>query len=798
MKRTTKIKIKYFLIITCILMILKIILPTFMRYYANITANVLGYAKETRSSTYKVKFNSNGGTGNMQEMTVRYNETTNLTKNTYTLEDFNFVGWNTETDGTGTNYNDEQEISQTEYLVGNEINLYAQWSQGIARIGSTYFQTLKEAIQSVASGQTATVYLLANTNETEIITKSNATIIVDMQGHTFSNYSSNDNKGMIETNKANLTLKNGTIVNTGVQGTFNNNNGGTYNLENITINVSGKRQAFYNDGGTVNMASSVTINGSGGIRERPLVQNQNSGTMNINGATIIDNSTILSTTDSKATYRMAAVANLAASKLTINDANISSLNGEAIRTDNGTSGTTTISGNTVITTNASNYSAINHNNGTMNLQSGIVISTGTDKDAILNGTSKNTTLEIGVRDGTVNANSPTIQGKRYGVNIRSGSTTRFYDGVVRGANTSSSFNNEALISELEGGKVIEHNTNIIDGFTYDEAYLVNDANVCTIILHANGGQGVPDYILCTVGDAVGTIPTPTRNQFNFDGWFDAEEGGNEVNASTVFNADAELWAHWTCTAQVMVNGEPYNNLTNAIAACPSGVQTTIVVNEDSSEHLIIRADKDIVIDLNNHTLTNSTAKPIIENYGKITTLRGTLTTNSASAGAIDNLDANARLIVEDATITSTGKRQVIYNEKGYVEIKGSSHLTSAAEGKKDGQTLERGTISNCSEGTLVVLGGVIECSTQAAISSSGTLIVGTQGGNISTTNPVFIGNKYGILTDGTVKYYDGIAKGKTSAIQGTVGTIETGTQFIDETEIINGDTYHTKYLETLE
>lgn len=796
MKRTTKIKIKYFLIITCILMISKIMLPTFMRYYANVTANVLGYAKETRSSTYKVKFNSNGGTGNMQEMTVRYNETTNLTKNTYILEDFNFVGWNTETDGTGTNYGDEQEICQTEYLDGNEINLYAQWSQGIARIGSTYYQTLKDAIQSVTTGNTATVYLLANTNETEIITKSNATIIVDLQGHTFSNYSSNDNKAMIETNKANLTLKNGSIVNTGVQGTFNNNTGGTLNLENINISVSGKRQAIYNDGGTVNMASSVTINGSGAIRERPLVQNQNSGTMNINGATITDNSTILSTTDSKATYRMAAVANLASSKLTINDANISSLNGEAIRTDNsGASGAVTISGNTVITTNASNYSAINHNNGTMNLQSGTVISTGTDKDAIINGSSRNTTLVIGVRDGTVDTTSPEIQGKRYGVNIRSGSTTRFYDGVVRGANTSSAFNNESLINELEGGKVIEHNTNIIDGFTYDEAYLVNDANVCTITLHANGGQGVPNSITCTAGGAIGTIPTPTRNQFSFDGWFDAEEGGNEVNASTVFNTDGEIWAHWTCTAPVTINGEPYNNLTDAIAACPGGVQTTIVINEDSSEHLIISADKDIVIDLNNHTLSNSTAKPIIENYGKITTLRGVLTTNSASAGAIDNLDANAKLIVEDATITSTGKRQVIYNEKGYVEIRGSSHLTSAAEGKKDGQTLERGTISNCSEGTLVVLGGVIECSTQAAISSSGTLIVGTQDGNISTTNPVFVGNKYGILSDGTVKYYDGIAKGKLAAIQGTVGTLETGSQFVNGTETINGDTYQISYLE---
>ena len=78
------------------------------------------------------------------------------------------------------------------------------------------------------------------------------------------------------------------------------------------------------------------------------------------------------------------------------------------------------------------------------------------------------------------------------------------------------------------------------------------------------------------------------------------------------------------------------------------------------------------------------------------------------------------------------------------------------------------------------------------------MIVGTQGGNISTTNPVLIGNKYGILTDGTTEYYDGIAKGKLSAIQGTVGTIETGTQFVDGTDTINGDTYYTKHLETSE
>ena len=65
-------------------MILGIVLPTFMRYRVSIIANVIGNAKETRSSTYKVKFHSNGGTGDMQEMTIRYNQPQNLIPNTFT------------------------------------------------------------------------------------------------------------------------------------------------------------------------------------------------------------------------------------------------------------------------------------------------------------------------------------------------------------------------------------------------------------------------------------------------------------------------------------------------------------------------------------------------------------------------------------------------------------------------------------------------------------------------------------------------------------------------------------------
>jgi len=100
-----------------------------MRYQVSVTANVVGYAKETRRSTYKVNFHNNGGTGTMESMTMNYNETKKISKNTFTREDYNFGGWNTEADGSGTNYTDEQEINNTPYVDGNEINLYAIWTQ---------------------------------------------------------------------------------------------------------------------------------------------------------------------------------------------------------------------------------------------------------------------------------------------------------------------------------------------------------------------------------------------------------------------------------------------------------------------------------------------------------------------------------------------------------------------------------------------------------------------------------------------------------------------------------------------
>ncbi len=34
-----------------------------------------------------------------------------------------------------------------------------------------------------------------------------------------------------------------------------------------------------------------------------------------------------------------------------------------------------------------------------------------------------------------------------------------------------------------------------------------------------------------VGLAIGSLPTPTRDYYNFTGWYDAASGGNKVDAS---------------------------------------------------------------------------------------------------------------------------------------------------------------------------------------------------------------------------------------------------------------------------
>ena len=76
------------------------------------------------SNKYTLSFNANGGSGSMDSQEISGGLEFTLPKNTFTREDFNFAGWNTAADGSGTFYADEATASFVE-----NTTLYAQWTQ---------------------------------------------------------------------------------------------------------------------------------------------------------------------------------------------------------------------------------------------------------------------------------------------------------------------------------------------------------------------------------------------------------------------------------------------------------------------------------------------------------------------------------------------------------------------------------------------------------------------------------------------------------------------------------------------
>ena len=84
-------------------------------------ANTTLYAQWTQNPV--ITFVANDGEGTMGTQTVKPNEATALTANTFTRADYDFAGWNTAKDGSGTAYADNANITTNE-----NVTLYAQWT----------------------------------------------------------------------------------------------------------------------------------------------------------------------------------------------------------------------------------------------------------------------------------------------------------------------------------------------------------------------------------------------------------------------------------------------------------------------------------------------------------------------------------------------------------------------------------------------------------------------------------------------------------------------------------------------
>ncbi len=83
--------------------------------------------------------------------------------------------------------------------------------------------------------------------------------------------------------------------------------------------------------------------------------------------------------------------------------------------------------------------------------------------------------------------------------------------------------------------------------TIDEEAYNSYLSSITVTFNPNGGSVLEESRTVYYGQTYGELPTPTRDNYIFDGWFTEPEGGDEITSESAVDALANLtlYAHWT-------------------------------------------------------------------------------------------------------------------------------------------------------------------------------------------------------------------------------------------------------------
>lgn len=66
----------------------------------------------------------------------------------------------------------------------------------------------------------------------------------------------------------------------------------------------------------------------------------------------------------------------------------------------------------------------------------------------------------------------------------------------------------------------------------------------TVIFDAAGGSVSPENVKALEGEAIGTLPVPVKDGYEFLGWFTEAAGGNKVSETTAVSGNMTVYAHW--------------------------------------------------------------------------------------------------------------------------------------------------------------------------------------------------------------------------------------------------------------
>lgn len=155
-----------------------------------ITENATVYAVWT-TKEYTVEFDKNGGdasdTSVMQPQTIKYDEGTALTKNSFTRKGYAFVGWALEEDGNAI-YRDEQTVKNLT-AESKTIKLYAVWKE--ENVSMVFFDTTGGKSLSPVSVTNGSELTLREKGEDE--TEGKYDPLPEREGYTFAGWATTPN-----------------------------------------------------------------------------------------------------------------------------------------------------------------------------------------------------------------------------------------------------------------------------------------------------------------------------------------------------------------------------------------------------------------------------------------------------------------------------------------------------------------------------------------------------------------------------------------------------------------------------
>ena len=329
----------------------------------------------------------------------------------------------------------------------------------------------------------------------------------------------------------------------------------------------------------------------------------------------------------------------------------------------------------------------------------------------------------------------------------------------------------------------------------------------TITFDANGGEVTPTSKTINAGTQIGDLPTPTRENYIFDGWYTDSEAGTKIETTTIPTGNDTYYAHWiennkytitfdanggevSPTSKEIVKGsqigelpvptrERYTfdgwhiSLTNGIE-----VDESYIPEEDTILYAYWYPSSKVAAIGTTYYDTLQLAVDAVPTTGEETTIRllkdtSEVITISSGKNAVFNLNTH--------TLSNSGNNNVIKNSGRLKIISGTITSDEA-----------NGAINNNSGATLIMTGGrVVATGTRQGIyNDGGTLtITGTAEVTASTNQRAAVHNK----NSGTVYITGGtVTSTGAYAVYNESGTINIGTKDgnVDKTSpIIKGQTY---------